>query len=223
MTPQILICDDEISLAAVVADYLRGRGMIVYTAATGKEALEMFHSVRFDLCLLELGVQQKSGMWLLEQIRKEGYDTLIYVLSRKTMREEMIRAYEAGCDNYITKPFSMEVLAYQIEAAMRREQRRWTSKKTEYILYNDIIFDSVRQTLGDIHLSGRENDLLQLLFENKNQVIDKHFILRTLWQRDDDFAAHSLAVFINKLRRLLAPMGYLIKAVRGQGYKLITK
>lgn len=221
----ILIADDDLNLTTVLAEYLRDRELNVELAGDGEEALARLRSHSYDLCLLDINMPLKNGFAVLQTLRKEQNDTPVFIFSARNAREDMLRAYALGCDDYITKPFSMEVLLCKIQAYLRRQALAHSVPDTQFRL-GDVLFDSVRQTLGHMRLPARESDLLLLLCRNANQVVDRHLILRTLWQRDDWFTARSLAVFITRLRRDLemsACTTCTINAVRGRGYKLTTR
>ena len=131
-----------------------------------------------------------------------------------------MRAFQLTCDDYQTKPFSMDILICRIEAILRRTRKEEENKQRIFSL-NGVTFDSVHQTIDGKHLSGRESDLLLMLCRNEGEIVDKHTILASLWKEDNAFTARSLGVFINHLRGHLKPAGYTILSVRYRGYKLI--
>jgi DNA-binding response OmpR family regulator len=162
-----------------------------------------------------------NGYELLKLIRQKHDRLPILILSAKTDRDDIIRAYELGCDDYVTKPFSMDILICKIEAIMRRSRKYMESNQSEWLLGN-LLYDSVRQQLGDQHLSTRENELLKMLCQNLNNLVDRNRILMSIWGEDTYFNARSLSVYINHLRNYLGednPMR--IMSVHGKGYKLV--
>jgi DNA-binding response OmpR family regulator len=162
-----------------------------------------------------------NGYELLKLIRQKHDRLPILILSAKTDRDDIIRAYELGCDDYVTKPFSMDILICKIEAIMRRSRKYMESNQSEWLLGN-LLYDSVRQQLGDQHLSTRENELLKMLCQNMNNLVDRNRILMSIWGEDTYFNARSLSVYINHLRNYLGndnPMR--IMSVHGKGYKLV--
>ncbi|MBR1426189.1 MAG: response regulator transcription factor [Paludibacteraceae bacterium] len=220
----ILIADDDLNLSTVLAEYLRDRDLPAELAGDGEEALARMRSRNYDLCLLDINMPRKNGFAVLQTLRKEQNDTPVFMFTARNAREDMLRAYSLGCDDYITKPFSMEVLHSKLRAYLLRQARAHTVPDTQFLL-GGVLFDSVHQTLGGMRLPARESDLLLLLCRNANHVVDRHLILRTLWQRDDWFSARSLAVFITKLRRTMEQSGCNgcnIVSVRGRGYRLTT-
>jgi DNA-binding response OmpR family regulator len=162
-----------------------------------------------------------NGYELLKLIRS-AYATLpVVFISEKTDKDCIIRAYELGCDDYIFKPFSIDILTYQLEAILRRCQYGDSKNKTEFDL-GGVHYDSVRQTLGEHHLSTRENELLLMFCQNMNSLVERNYILMSLWGEDTYFNARSLSVYVNHLRKYLgenSPMRIL--SVHSKGYKLV--
>ena len=217
---KILIIDSDISLATVLADYMLSRGYKAQHISDGRQAIEMLNSSHFDVVLMELQGVGLNGYDLLREIRHREPQLPLIVLTTRLDRESQMRAFQLGCDDYQTKPFSMDILICRIEAILRRTRKDEENKQRVFSL-NGVTFDSVHQTIDGQHLSGRENDLLLMLCRNEGEIVDKHAILASLWKADNAFTARSLGVFINHLRNLLKPAEYSIVAVRYRGYKLI--
>ena len=162
-----------------------------------------------------------NGFELLKLIRGQQTPLPVIMLTGKTDRDDVIRAYELGCDDYVTKPFSMDILICKIEAVLRRYRLGQETTQTEWQL-GDVVFDSVRQQLGKQHLSSRENDLLTMLCTNMNNLVDRNRILMSIWGADTYFNARSLSVYINHLRKYLGEdTPVRIMSVHGKGYKLV--
>jgi DNA-binding response OmpR family regulator len=205
----------------VLADYLRSKGYVVEQANNGAEAWDLILIKDYDLIISDIMMPKMNGYELLKLIRQKHDRLPILILSAKTDRDDIIRAYELGCDDYVTKPFSMDILICKIEAIMRRSRKYMESNQSEWLLGN-LLYDSVRQQLGDQHLSTRENELLKMLCQNLNNLVDRNRILMSIWGEDTYFNARSLSVYINHLRNYLGednPMR--IMSVHGKGYKLV--
>lgn len=218
----ILLADDDVTLSTVLSDYLRNAGFVVETVVSGKKALQAIVSGRYDLAILDTNLPEKNGLQVLSSLAKSQNPTPVIMLTAENSREHIIRAFDLGCDDYVTKPFSMDILICRIRAILRRAQAGSASKETVFML-DGKRFDSVHQTLDGHHLSAKENDLLLMLCRNMNQVVDRHLILRTIWQTDDVFASRSLSVYANHLRGYLAGTKVQIMGLHGKGYKLITE
>lgn len=217
----ILLVEDDVNLQTVLADYLRSRDYVVEKANNGVEAWDLIMVKHYDLVISDIMMPKKNGYDLLKLIRQK-YDQLpVIMLSAKTDRDDIIRAYDLGCDDYVTKPFSMDILICKIEAIMRRIRVSHASEQTEWQL-GELLFDSVRQQLGDRHLSSRENDLLRMLCQDMNNLVDRNRILMSIWGEDTYFNARSLSVYVNHLRNYLGENSPIrIMSVHGKGYKLV--
>lgn len=222
MNTKILIIDSDVSLAVVLCDYLTSRGYKPQRVSEGRQALELMGSTHFDVILMELQAVGMNGYELLREIRHRDARIPLIVLTTRNDREDQMRAFQLGCDDYQTKPFSMDILICRIEAILRRARHNEENKQKLFRL-GEHTFDAVHQTFDDRHLSGRESDLLLMLCRNQNEVVDRHAILASLWKEDNAFTSRSLGVFINHLRTFLRPAGFDILAVRRKGYKLIEK
>lgn len=218
---RILICEDDVSFSSLLADFLRRLNFEVDLCHDGSEGLNNFRQRHYDLCLLDINMPQTNGFEMLEQIRKTGSDVPVMFLTERKAVEDVVRAYNLGCDDYLLKPCPMDILLCKIRAIMRRCQIGRKNTEVEFDLGNGVHFDSVRQMLGNTHLSARESDLLLILCRNANQTVERNLILRVLWRQESYFASRSLSVYVNHLRKHLAGTAAQIIGVTGRGYKLI--
>ena len=222
MTAKILIIDGDISLSTVLSDYLSSRGYIAQAVPQGKAGLDALSDGHWDVVMMELQGIGMNGYDLLKDIRHREPATPLIVLTTRCDREDQMRAFQLGADDYQTKPFSMDILICRIEAILRRVRALEESKQKMFEL-NGHFFDAAHQTFDKEHMSSRESDLLLMLCRHEGEVVDRHKILSALWKADNAFTARSLGVYINHLRRFLTPAGYQIIAVRYKGYKLVNK
>jgi DNA-binding response OmpR family regulator len=217
----ILLVEDDLNLSTVLADYLQSKEYQVTTAANGQEAWELLSHKHFDILLTDISMPKKNGWQLMKSVRESGMLIPIIVLSAKTDREDIIRGYQLGCDDYLTKPFSMDILICKIEAILRRYRMANQSDEMEFDL-NGLHFDAVRQTLGDKRLSSRENELLLMLCQNMDKTVERSRILMTLCGSDTYFNSRSLSVYVNHLRNYIGKDNVVkILSVHGKGYKLV--
>lgn len=216
----ILICDEDINLSMVLCDWLRSKDYIVDVVHTGQNALDSIRSAHYDICLLEISVSNKNGYEVLADLRRTENDIPVIMLTNRTAREDIIRAFDLGCDDYVTKPFSMDILLCRIKAVINRYTKNNESKQAVFNLGGKE-FDSINQRINGEHMSARESDLLLMLCRNANQVVDRHVILCALWSTDDYFSSRSLSVYINHLRAYLEGTNVRIMGVHGKGYKLV--
>ena len=217
----ILLVEDDLNLSTVLADYLQSKEYQVTTAANGQEAWELLSHKHFDILLTDISMPKKNGWQLMKSVRESGMLIPVIVLSAKTDREDIIRGYQLGCDDYLTKPFSMDILICKIEAILRRYRMASQTDEMEFDL-NGLHFDAVRQTLGDKRLSSRENELLLMLCQNMDKTVERSRILMTLWGSDTYFNSRSLSVYVNHLRNYIGKDNVVkILSVHGKGYKLV--
>ena len=220
MASKILIIDGDISLSTVLSDYLDSRGFSARRVSDGKVGLNLLTTEHWDVLLMELQGIGMNGYELIKEIRHRQPTLPLIVLTNRQDREDQIRAFQLGCDDYQTKPFSMDILICRMEAVLRRARANQESKQRVFDL-NGHVFDATHQTFDGRHMSSRESDLLLMLCRNEGELVDKHHILSALWKEDNAFTARSLGVYINHLRQYLTPADYQIIAIRYKGYKLV--
>lgn len=218
---RVLLCDSNAAFGILLADFLRRLDFDVELCDNGEDGLTQFKKRQYDICLLDINLPDKNGFELLEDIRKMGNDTPVVFLTERKANEDILRAYELGCDDYIFKPCAMDILLCKIRAILRRTQLSKKNNEVEFDLGNGIRFDSVRQVLGDLQLPSRESDLLLILCRNSNRIVERNLILRALWQQESYFTGRSLCVYVNHLRKHLAGTRVHIMNVHGKGYKLV--
>lgn len=217
----ILLVESDANLNMVVADYLCSKAYTIDTAKDGQEAWDLISKRRYDIILTNINMPQINGYDLLKLVRSSFINLPIIVISDKKDKDSIIRAYELGCDDYIIKPFSIDILTYKIEAILRRCQAAKLKDNTTFDLA-ELQFDAARQTLGVQHLSTKENELLLMLCQNMNNLVERNYILMSLWGEDTYFNARSLSVYINHLRKYLGQNSLVkILSVHGKGYKLV--
>ena len=220
MAARILIIDSDVTLSTVLSDYLASRGYKTQRVSDGKAGMDLLRSGHWDALLMELQGVGMNGYDLIKEVRHLLPQIPLIVLTTRSEREDQMRAFQLGCDDYQTKPFSMDILICRIEAVLRRAREHEENKQRIFDL-NGHVFNATHQTFDGVHMSSRESDLLLMLCRNEGEVVDRHRILAALWKEDNAFTSRSLGVFINHLRRFLTPAGYEIIAVRYKGYKLV--
>jgi len=218
----ILLCEDDANLASVIVEYLCAEGFEVDHATDGMQGWDFIQSKNYDLCLMDVMMPKKDGLTLLKDLRESGHTLPIIIVSERSSKEDILSGYENGCDDYVIKPFSMDILICKIRAMLRRMQMTEDNQETVFQVGN-VTFDSARQMLGNKQLSTRENDLLLMLCRKTNHLVERSQILKALWQNDNYFSARSLAVYINHLRKQMSEVkNARILAVHGKGYKLVV-
>lgn len=222
----ILLAEDDVNLGKVLTAYLTAKSFTVFHANNGEVAYEMFCSNDFDICLIDVMMPIKDGFSLAKSIRKMDKNIPIIFITAKDMQEDIIEGLSIGGDDYITKPFSMEVLQARIFALLRRAGKTEEDPSPLTYKIGKIIFDVNHQSLtcdGEVQkLTTRETELLTMLIQKKNDVLERGFALKKIWGDDSYYNARSMDVYITKLRKIFQkdPSIKIIN-VHGVGFKLV--
>ena len=224
-TSRILLVEDDINLGSLLREYLNAKGYDCSLEGDGERGYRAFKKDHFDLCILDIMLPIKDGYTLAREIRVLNPDIPIFFLTAKSMKKDIIDGFEAGADDYLTKPFSMEELLMRIEAVLRRSRRE---NQDEVFVLGKYSFDSNKQTLTAqetvVNLTTKESELLKLLCQHPNQILERNFALKAIWKDDNYFNARSMDVYITKIRKHLADEpGIEIINIHGKGYKLIRE
>lgn len=228
--PKILLVEDDPNLSLVLQDYLEMMDYSIVLCHNGREGLEAFHRQPVDLCLLDIMMPEMDGLTLAEEIRKNSDAIPIIFLTAKSLKEDRIKGFRSGCDDYITKPFSTEELSLRIQVILKRCMLQGGSENNgvEDYQIGKYHFDSRNMVLKfeDIekNLTRKENALLKLLCENQGQLLTREMALKSVWGDDDYFIGRSMDVFIAKLRKYLREDSRIsITNVHGTGFRLELK
>lgn len=228
--PRLLLVEDDPNLSLVLQDYLEMMNYDIVLCANGRLGLEAFRSQQFDLCLLDIMMPEMDGLTLAEEIRKTNEEIPIIFLTAKSLKEDRIKGFRSGCDDYITKPFSTEELSLRIQAILKRcmYQNALENDGTTDFEIGHYLFDSKNMVLRNGNqektLTRKENALLKLLCENQNQLLTREEALKSVWGDDDYFIGRSMDVFIAKLRKYLKDDPRIsITNVHGTGFRLEVK
>ena len=226
--PQILLCEDDTNLGMVLKNYLELNDYSVTLERDGKLGLAAFQREKFDLCLLDVMMPNMDGFTLAEEIRDVNPDVPLFFLSAKTMKDDIIQGYKLGADDYITKPFDSEVLLHKIKAILKRnEELHREEVNAEFDLgryhfnprLRELTVDGKTQTL-----SPKENELLKMLSEYKNDLLSREIALKKIWGSDTYFNGRSMDVYIAKLRKYLKEDTTIeIVNIHGNGFRLVVQ
>ena len=226
--PKVLLCEDDTNLGMVLKNYLELNDYDVTLERDGRLGLAAFQREKFEICLLDVMMPNMDGFTLAEEIRDVDPDMPLFFLSAKTMKEDIIQGYKLGADDYITKPFDSEVLLHKIKAILKRnEELHREEVNAEYELGKYHFNPRLRQ-LGDgttmQTLSPKENELLKMLCEYKNDLLPRDAALKKIWGSDTYFNGRSMDVYIAKLRKYLKDDPSLeIVNIHGNGFRLVVK
>ena len=222
---KILLVEDDSNLGSITSDYLIAKGFSCNWEQNGELGYKSFVKNQYDIVILDVMMPIKDGFSTAKDIRGIDKKIPIIFLTAKSMKEDTLRGFDIGADDYITKPFNMEELVARINAVLRR-----SSLVSEYH-YDDIkigafIFNPKKQILSkddfSVNLTTKESELLTLLFKNKNDILERNHALKAIWGDDNYFNGRSMDVYIAKLRKYLKHDEKIqIINVHGRGFKLL--
>jgi len=224
---KILLCEDDTNLGMVLKNYLELTDYDVTLERDGRLGLAAVQREKFDICLLDVMMPNMDGFTLAESIRDVDPDMPLFFLSAKTMKEDIIQGYKLGADDYITKPFDSEVLLLKIKAILKRsEEENKINDNIEFDLGNYHFNPRLRELKigATVHvLSPKENELLKMLAEHKNDLLQRDKALKKIWGSDTYFNGRSMDVYIAKLRKYLKEDTQIeIVNIHGNGFRLVA-
>ena len=228
---KILLVEDDINFGIILRDYLRMNEFDVILARNGMEGFEKFKKDYFDLIILDVMMPYKDGFTLAKEIRERNQQVPLVFLTAKTLKEDMLKGYQIGADDYINKPFDSEVLLYKIKALLNRRVVPVREEKPQPVHFKigDFKFDSKLRQLSyrdekPVKLSPKEAKLLKMLVLHKNDLMPREKALTKIWQDDNYFTSRSMDVYIAKLRKLLKrDTNVKIVNIHGAGFRLVDK
>jgi len=224
---RVLLCEDDPNLGALLTDYLNVKGFETDLATDGAEGLRLFKRNTYDFLILDVMMPVKDGFTAAREIREIDRHTPILFLTAKSMKEDTLQGFEAGGDDYMTKPFSMEELLVRMNAILRRSSVLPADSDTpQEFQVGGYHYDYNKQRLDwqgeETKLTTKENELLYLLCKHKNGIMERSLALKAIWGDDNYFNGRSMDVYIAKLRKHLRndPAVEIIN-VHGKGFKLL--
>ena len=229
---KILIVEDDPNFGSILRDYLNLNDYEVTLAKNGIEGFEKFKSNKFDLCILDVMMPYKDGFTLAKEIREKNENIPIFFLTARSLKEDVLKGFKIGADDYLTKPFDSEVLLAKIKNILNR--KTFTNSMNENPLkfeykfgefnFNSKIRELKYKNKSPIKLSPRENKLLELLVLNINDLLPRDMALNKIWRDDTYFTSRSMDVYIAKLRKYLSLDSNIeIINIHGEGFRLFVK
>lgn len=225
MTPRILLVEDEPGVVLVVTDLLQAEGYEVESAADGVAGLRVASEGRFDLVVLDLMLPKLGGMEVCHELREQGFDGAILMLTAKGQTQDRVRGLRTGADDYLVKPFDPDELLARVSALLRRVGKETLTPVTR-IQFGDVTADFARGQFtknGEaLHLSAKEAELLRFLVNRRGQVLPRELILKQVWKDQAFITPRTVDVHVAWLRQKLesepsSPKHIL--TVRGEGYR----
>jgi len=218
---KILLAEDDVDFGNILSQYVSLSGFEVTLARNGRDAWELFHSDRPDICVLDVMMPEMDGFTLAEKMRAEEPGIPFIFLTAKSQREDIIRGLKLGADDYVTKPFDPEMLILRINNILRRV---YATSDDEFLISKTSLHYNTLELVtpaGTEKLTLREAQLLRHLIINRNKTLTREQILKEIWGEDDYFLGRSMDVFISRLRKFLSPdPGVALRTLRGLGFIL---
>ena len=227
MNNKVLVIEDDKNLGKVLTDYLTSKNYLVQLAEDGEIGFDFFTNNDYDIIILDVMMPKKDGFSLAQDIRKMNKDIPIIFLTAKSHKENIIKAFNLGADDYLTKPFSIEELLLRMDAVLKRTVKIDKIELDDNFIIGSYTFHHNQNLLisssgTNYKLTTKENDLLKLFCENINSKVDRSLALMKIWGDDSYYNARSMDVYIAKLRKYLREDKKIdLKTIHGFGFKLL--
>ncbi|NJN31141.1 MAG: response regulator transcription factor [Synechococcales cyanobacterium RM1_1_8] len=220
----ILIVEDESRITDFLAKGLRASGFTITPASNGEEASAIALDGNIDLMLLDLGLPGQGGLGLLQELRGQGFQAPVIILTARSGIDDKVAGFELGADDYLTKPFRFEELLVRIRARLRTSSSPSTSDAQAAMLTaGDIVLDLRTRRVSvsgkPIDLSAREFTLLETFMRHPEQVLSRQHLLDLVWGYDYEPGSNVVDVYVGYLRKKLG--SNRIETVRGMGYRFV--
>ena len=225
---KVLIAEDDPFIGMITKECFESRGFVVRLCEDGNSAFKSYLEFKPNICIFDVMMPLKDGFTLAEEIRAIDKIIPILFLTAKSLKEDVIRGFKIGADDYVKKPFSVEELIARVEAILRRYGQAEGNENLETVFQLGLLsFDSdfkiLKSNSIEIKLTDKESDILAELCRNQNQITDRSALLIKVWGDDSFFNSRSLDVYITKLRKYLKNDEDIeLVTVRGKGFKLWT-
>ena len=224
---KILIVEDDPNLGKVLLEYLSMKGFDTDIAENGEIGLKKFLNQQYDFVVLDIMMPKKDGFSLAQDIRKMDDKIPIIFLTAKSQKENVLKAFKIGADDYLTKPFSIDELLVRIKAIQKRLPKKEVIELVDEFKFASFTFFHKQNLLivgaTKINLTTKENELLKLFCINLNEKVDRNHALIKIWGDDSYYNARSMDVYSAKLRKYLSHNDKVqIKTIHGHGFKLMV-
>lgn len=223
---KILIVEDDPNFGSILNDYLKLHAYDVSLAKNGIEGLEKFKKISYDLCILDVMMPFKDGFSLAGDIRSINEEIPLIFLTAKSLKQDVIKGFKIGADDYLIKPFDSEILLLKIKSILKRKlsSSKNNTEKLEYKFssykYNSKFRELQYENDKPITLSPKEGKLLSLLLNNINDLTTREEALIKIWNDDNYFTSRSMDVYVTKIRKYLSKDSRIrIENIHGKGFK----
>ena len=223
---KILLVEDDHNFGSILRDYLTLHSYDTTLAKNGIEGLEKFKKHTYDLCILDVMMPFKDGFSLASDIRSINEEIPVIFLTAKSLKEDVIKGFKIGADDYLIKPFDSEILLFKIKSIFKRKMNvnKESADKIDYVFssyrYNSKFRELQYKSDSPITLSPKEGKLLTLLLDNINDLTTREEALIKIWNDDNYFTSRSMDVYVTKIRKYLSKDSKIkIENIHGKGFK----
>ncbi len=223
---KILLVEDDNNFGSILRDYLTLHSYEITLAKNGIEGLEKFRKYNYDLCILDVMMPFKDGFSLASDIRSINEEVPLIFLTAKSLKEDVIKGFKIGADDYLIKPFDSEILLFKIKSIFKRKisLKKANDNKVDYIFssfrYNSKFRELQFKNDKPDTLSPKEGKLLTLLLDNMNDLTTREEALVKIWNDDNYFTSRSMDVYVTKIRKYLSKDPKIkIENIHGKGFK----
>ena len=223
---KILLVEDDNNFGSILRDYLTLHSYETTLARNGIEGLEKFRKHNYDLCILDVMMPFKDGFSLASDIRSINNEVPLIFLTAKSLKEDVIKGFKIGADDYLIKPFDSEILLFKIKSIFKRKisLKKATDNKVDYIFssfrYNSKFRELQFKNDKPVTLSPKEGKLLTILLDNMNDLTTREEALVKIWNDDNYFTSRSMDVYVTKIRKYLSKDPKIkIENIHGKGFK----
>ena len=223
---KILLVEDDNNFGSILRDYLTLHSYETTLAKNGIEGLEKFKKHNYDICILDVMMPFKDGFSLASDIRSINEEVPLIFLTAKSLKEDVIKGFKIGADDYLIKPFDSEILLFKIKSIFKRKisLKRGSDNKVDYIFssfrYNSKFRELQFKNDKPVTLSPKEGKLLTLLLDNMNDLTTREEALVKIWNDDNYFTSRSMDVYVTKIRKYLSKDPKIkIDNIHGKGFK----
>jgi DNA-binding response OmpR family regulator len=202
---KILLAEDDADFASVLKQYLELYEYEIIWAENGEEALTLFQTDNFDICVFDVMMPKMDGFTLAEKIIKINPDVPFIFLTARKLKEDKIIGLKLGADDYIVKPFEADELVLRLNNILKRSSQNQFSALNNELQIGSYVFDTKRLCLKNgatiQQLTEKEAALIHFFYTHKNQMVKREQILKMIWGSDDFFSGRSMDVYISKIRK----------------------
>jgi DNA-binding response OmpR family regulator len=217
-----LIVEDDASLRRLITRGLQEDGHVADALADGRDCLDYLTATAYDVVVLDLNLPHRDGLDVLRELRQNGISTPVLLLTARVDTRDVVAGLDAGADDYLRKPFSLDELHARLRSLMRRPPA-WNS---DVLSCDDLVFDrrsrEARRGKRAIELTSKEVAMLEVLMRNAGRTVTRESLIDAVWDRSADPASNVLDVYARRLRNKLTSLGepQLLHTVRGIGFRL---